>query len=249
MKRMKRDAALKVIARHAGDSLVVAAYQAAFEWIVIRPSDCNLIATGAMGQASSHGLGLAIGRPDRKVLVLDGDGSLLMNLGSLVTIAEVAPANLFHFVCNNGVYEANGAHPTPGSDTVDFPGLALAAGYGSAEAFDNLPDLESRIGDVLGGQGPVLVDLRVEQAKPIPRTTPTCTAPSTGPPSRPPFAPPGPARPPPTARTVRVSRRAGGPRPGDDGQEGMRRATTSPASCRTYPSGITSNGDQRRKVL
>ena len=169
MKRMKRDAALKAIARHAGDSLVVAAYQAAFEWIVIRPSDCNLIATGAMGQASSHGLGLAIGRPDRKVLVLAGDGSLLMNLGSLVTIAEVAPANLFHFVCNNGVYEANGSHPTPGSGTVDFPGLALAAGYGSAESFDNLPDLESRIGDVLGGQGPVLIDLRVEQGEAYPQ--------------------------------------------------------------------------------
>jgi len=169
MKRMKRDAALGIIAGHAGDSLVVAAYQAAFEWIVIRPSDLNLIATGAMGQASSHGLGLAIGRPDRKVLVLDGDGSLLMNLGALVTIAGEAPENLFHFVCNNGVYEANGSHPTPGADTVDFPGLARAAGYRSAESFDDLADLESRIGGVLARRGPVFVDLRVEQGEAWPQ--------------------------------------------------------------------------------
>ncbi len=169
MKRMKRDAALEVIAKHAGDSLVVAAYQAAFEWIVIRPSALNLIATGAMGQASSHGLGLAVGRPDRTVLVLDGDGSLLMNLGSLVTVADVAPGNLFHFVCNNGVYEANGGHPTPGSDTVDFSGLALAAGYAAAESFDDLADLGARIGSVLGRRGPVLVDLRVEQGEPYPQ--------------------------------------------------------------------------------
>ena len=169
MKRMKRDAALKVIAAHVEDSLVVAAYQAAFEWIVIRPSDLNLIATGAMGQVSSHCLGLALGRPDRRVIGFDGDGSLLMNLGSLVTIGEVAPANLFHFVCNNGVYEANGSHPTPGSDKVDYPALAKAAGYASTDVFDDLDDLEARIGEVLSRQGPVLIDLRIEQGEAYPQ--------------------------------------------------------------------------------
>ena len=54
-----------------------------------------------MGLASSHALGLALGHPDKRVIVLDGDGSLLMNLGSLVTIAAVAPKNLVHFVCEN----------------------------------------------------------------------------------------------------------------------------------------------------
>ena len=57
--------------------------------------------------------GLALGRPDKRVIVLDGDGSLLMNLGSLVTIAEVAPKNLLHFVAQNDTYEANGSQPIP----------------------------------------------------------------------------------------------------------------------------------------
>lgn len=169
MKRMKRDAALKIIAEHAGDSLVVAAYQAAFEWIVIRPSDYNLIATGAMGLASSHGLGLAIGRPDRKVIVFDGDGSLLMNLGSLVTVGEVGPKNFYHFVCNNGVYEANGSHPTPGSDSVDFAGLAASAGYELTDMFDDLDDLSTRVAEVLSRRGPVFVDLRVESGMAYPQ--------------------------------------------------------------------------------
>ena len=66
--------------------------------------------------------------PDRRVIVLDGDGSLLMNLGSLVTIAAAAPKNLVHFVCDNGSYEANGGHPIP-NPKVDFAGLARSAGY------------------------------------------------------------------------------------------------------------------------
>ena len=83
-----------------------------------------------MGLGSSHALGLALGRPDKRVLVLDGDGSLLMNLGTLVTIAEVAPRNLIHFVLENGTYEANGSHPTPGATGSGFrwsrPGRRLS---------------------------------------------------------------------------------------------------------------------------
>lgn len=71
--------------------LVVAVYQSCFDWLALCPRDLNYVSTGAMGQASSHALGLAIGSPERQVIVLDGDGSLLMNLGSLVTIATVRP--------------------------------------------------------------------------------------------------------------------------------------------------------------
>ena len=84
---MKRDACLKVLARHRTDEIVVAVYQAAQEWLHISPSDLNYTFTGAMGQGSSH----ALGRPDKRVVVLDGDGSLLMNLGTPVTIVHAAP--------------------------------------------------------------------------------------------------------------------------------------------------------------
>lgn len=101
---MKRDEMLKVLARHRTDEIVVAVYMAAQEWIHICPSDLNYTFVGAMGQGSSHALGLALGRPDKRVVVMDGDGSLLMNLGSLVTIANAAPKNLIHCLGENGTY-------------------------------------------------------------------------------------------------------------------------------------------------
>ncbi len=166
---MKRDSCLKALARFHTDEIVVAVYQAAFEWRVIKPGALNYIAVGAMGQASSHALGLALGRPDKRVIVLDGDGSLLMNLGSLVTIAAAAPRNLLHFVCENGTYEANGGHPLPGNGVFDFTALARAAGYPRVHRFDALADFESRIPHVLKEDGPVFVSLKVEPGEAYPQ--------------------------------------------------------------------------------
>ena len=163
---MKRDACLKALAaRVEHTDIVVPVFQAAFEWIVIHPSDLNYLTTGAMGQASSHALGLALAFPDRRVIVLDGDGSLVMNLGTLITIAEQRPANLFHFVCNNGVYEANGSHPVPGAERVDYCGLARAAGIERTSRFDELDDFDARIADVLAGGGPAFIEIAVEQGE------------------------------------------------------------------------------------
>jgi sulfopyruvate decarboxylase subunit beta len=160
---MRHADCLEALARHVtDDDIVLPTYSTAFEWIAIRPSPLNYLAHGAMGLASSHALGLALGRPDRRVIVLDGDGSLLMNLGSLVTIAEVAPPNLIHCVCQNGSYEANGGHPIPGRGRVDFSGFARSAGYRGVHAFDDLKNFEQQIGAVLAEQGPVFVDLKVE---------------------------------------------------------------------------------------
>src|SRR3954454_21094322 len=89
---------------------------------------------GCMGTASALGLGLALARPDRRVMVLDGDGSLLMQLGSLGTIAGAAPPNYYHFVFDNGLYETTGNQPLPAR--VDFCGLARSAGYRDAGSFD-----------------------------------------------------------------------------------------------------------------
>jgi phosphonopyruvate decarboxylase len=119
-----------------------------------------------MGQASSHALGLALGMPGHKVLVLDGDGSLLMNLPSLVTIANAAPKNLVHFVSENGTYEANGGHPIPGQDKVSFAGLARAAGYAHVFEFDGLNHFAAELPTVLSLEGPVFVTLKVVPGPP-----------------------------------------------------------------------------------
>ncbi|MEK7210801.1 MAG: thiamine pyrophosphate-dependent enzyme [Candidatus Binatota bacterium] len=158
---MKRDECLKVLARHRTGEIVVAVYKAAQEWIHISPSDLNYTFTGAMGQGSSHALGLALGRPDKRVICLDGDGSLLMNLGSLVTIGNAAPKNLLHCVCENGTYETNGAVPIPGVRRISFAAIARAAGYPKSYEFDKLDDWEREAGRILKEEGPVLVDLKL----------------------------------------------------------------------------------------
>src|SRR5260370_26278033 len=152
---MKRVDCLKALARHVTDAdIVLPVYSTAFAWIAIRPHPLTYLSHGAMGLASSHALGLALGRPDKRVIVLDGDGSLLMNLGSLVTIGEVAPPNLFHFVCENGTYEANGGHPIPGRAAVDFAGFARSAGYRTVHQFSDLKILEQQVGAILAEAGP-----------------------------------------------------------------------------------------------
>src|ERR1700752_3906691 len=104
----KRDECFRILARHIGKEAVVATYSSAVDWVEVSPRPLNYLSIGAMGLDSSHGLGLALGRPDRRVVVLQGDGSLLMNLGSLVTIAEAAPKNLVDLVAQNDNYEDNG---------------------------------------------------------------------------------------------------------------------------------------------
>lgn len=158
---MRRDLAFEALAAVRGDAIVVSTYSSAFEWERIAPSPLNLPATGAMGQGSSHALGLALGLPGTKVIVLDGDGSLLMNLGSLVTIAAAAPTNLIHFVCENGVYEANGSHPIPGRGRVDFTALALGAGYPHAYTYAELPAFGADLPRLMQLDGPVFATLKL----------------------------------------------------------------------------------------
>lgn len=166
---MKRDKALEIIARQYPDGIVVSVYQSAFDWMAIRPHPLNYFGVGAMGQASSHALGLALGCPDQKVVVLDGDGSLLMNLGTLVTVAQAGPPNLIHFVSFNGIYEVNGRYPLPGGRAVDFCALARAAGYCRTYHFSEIDDLEARIHQVFEGDGPVFAVLEVEAGVEHPR--------------------------------------------------------------------------------
>jgi thiamine pyrophosphate-dependent acetolactate synthase large subunit-like protein len=163
---MKRKDALEILAAQKGDGLSVVTMRAVPEWYQIGAAPgMNIDNIGCMGGAAATGLGLAIAQPSKQVMVIDGDGSLLMALGSLASIAGAAPANFYHFLMVNGVYETSGKQPTPGGDLVDFPALALAAGYKAAYSFDDLGVLRERLPGVLKQAGPVFIAIKVETAE------------------------------------------------------------------------------------
>jgi sulfopyruvate decarboxylase subunit beta len=163
---MKRDECFRVLARHVTDEVIVSTYSSAVDWLNLGERTLNYFSVGAMGLDSSHALGLALGRPGKRIICLQGDGSLLMNLGCLVTIAAAAPNNLVHIVVQNGTYEANGGHPIPNTET-DFAAMARAAGYVQAYDFSELQNFEQQAGHVLKQDGPVFATLRVEPSKPL----------------------------------------------------------------------------------
>ncbi len=117
--------------------------------------------SGAMSKASNVALGLALAQPDRKIMCLDGDGSLLMNLGALVTISNKAPKNMVHILFNNKVYAVTGGQPIPGDEKVDWEDMANSAGYAKVYSFDNLEDMTNGIDEALSAEGPVFIHLQV----------------------------------------------------------------------------------------
>jgi phosphonopyruvate decarboxylase len=169
---MQRDDCLKAFQRHRKNEIVVAVYMAAQEMTHIMPNDLNYTFTGAMGQGSSHALGLALGRPDKRVVLFDGDGSLLMNLGSLVTIANQAPKNYIHCLCENGCYETNGSVPTPRAGQIRFAELAKTAGYRKTYEIADLAEWERKLPHILTSEGPIFVTLKVEPGEAYPENFP-----------------------------------------------------------------------------
>ncbi len=105
-----------------------------------RPNQLYMV--GSMGCVSSLGLGLALARPDRSVVVIDGDGSLLMRMGALAAIGAQAPKNLFHIVLDNGVHDSTGAQESL-ANSVDIPAVAAACGYRRLEAPETVEELRA----------------------------------------------------------------------------------------------------------
>jgi phosphonopyruvate decarboxylase len=169
---MRPEEALRAIAAVRGDAICVPTMTTAPAWRTLAPGDLSVTCVGFMGGASSLGLGLALARPERRVLVFDGDGSLLMQLGSLATIAGAAPRNLTHFVFKNAVYHTSGAQEIPGGRQVDFVTMARGAGYRDARAIETLDELRQRLPALLSAEGPVLVELHTTLAEQTPMTAP-----------------------------------------------------------------------------
>jgi thiamine pyrophosphate-dependent acetolactate synthase large subunit-like protein len=128
-----------------------------------RPLDCYTF--GAMGQCSSVGLGLALACPDVRVVCLDGDGSLLMNLGSLCTIATVAPRNYALVVWDNEVHMTTGGQSTATAYRTDLAAIARGAGIASVLEPRGRPELEQAYDRILTEDGPFFVNVKVEKGR------------------------------------------------------------------------------------
>jgi len=135
--------------------------QTKYWYQVSQEPDLDIGISNAMSKASSVALGVALGDPDRAVLCLDSDGSLLMNFGSLATIAGMAPKNLYHVVFNNGIYSVTGGQPLPTAG-VEYAKAAEACGYAATYRFDDVESLDSALPEILASPGPILIEIIVE---------------------------------------------------------------------------------------
>ncbi|MBI1299651.1 thiamine pyrophosphate-binding protein [bacterium] len=159
---MKRSDVLSLLSQRRSEEFVVTTMSTFLEWPRYSKSELDHYDGDAMGQASAVGLGMALAQPKRPVWVLNGDGSQLMALGSLITVANMAPPNLFIFIFRNDCYEITGGQPLPGRGLIDFSAIARGCGFERTYRFNDIEELEQSFAEVTGGVGPVLIDLWIE---------------------------------------------------------------------------------------
>lgn len=159
-------AALRVLVeRRAENEVVVTNQGSARIWPKLAQHSLDFhYNPSTMGGAIPLALGLALAQPKRRVLVVSGDGALLMSLGSLVTVVSAGAANLTVVVLENGLYEVTGGQKTPATEiAVDFAGLAKAVGFPVARRFGDLAEWQAQAADVLALAGPRFISLRVQR--------------------------------------------------------------------------------------
>jgi sulfopyruvate decarboxylase subunit beta len=127
----------------------------------IKDREENFYMIGSMGLASSIGLGVALCQPDRKVIVLDGDGNVLMSMGTLAMIAAEAPKNLVHVVIDNEVYESTGKQRSI-SNAVPLEQVAKSSGYRQAVRVDKKEEIKPAFEKLMNSEGPVFLLIKVE---------------------------------------------------------------------------------------
>ncbi len=159
--------ALQVLANLCADDQIVVTNQGSARiWPKLRRRSLDFhYNPSTMSGAIPLALGLALAQPQREVLAISGDGSLLMSLGSLVTVVGSGATNLTVVLLDNGLYEVTGGQQTPAARTaVDYVGLARAAGFPSTAEFRDLTDWQSRAATVLAMPGPRFIRLAVSAA-------------------------------------------------------------------------------------
>jgi len=122
----------------------------------------DFLTVGAMGHTGSIAMGVARAQPGRRVVCMDGDGSVLMHMGALAIVGQSGLPNFVHIVINNGAHDSVGGQPTAGFE-VDLVKVAMACGYKQARSVSTADEVKDALGQLRGGNGPVLLEIRVNK--------------------------------------------------------------------------------------
>jgi sulfopyruvate decarboxylase subunit beta len=163
---MRRYECLEILAPMIDDELVISnVARTSFEWHMLCPREGNLY-TMAMGMVTSVAHGLALSLPHRRIIALDGDGGMLLNLGALATIGNTRPANLISVVFDNQSYASTGGLPTATAGNTDLAAVGKGAGIEGSVTVTSLEDFRSAITTAFAEPGPWLIVAKVVNEKP-----------------------------------------------------------------------------------
>ncbi len=162
---LRREAALDILLDLAGDAAVVSTpgktSREVFELRVARGEpQRDFLTVGGMGHTASIALGVALGQPQKRVVCIDGDGSVLMHLGALPIIGSLKPAHFTHVLLNNAAHESVGGQPTV-ADRTDFKAIALASGYRAYAVAATPDELQAAWQQLAEQPGPVMLEVQI----------------------------------------------------------------------------------------
>ena len=168
------EATRRLVAVIKNEPIVTSLGNPAYDLAQAKDRPQNFYTWGSMGLASSIGLGLAARTPDKRVFVLDGDGSILMNLGSFATMSSLYPPNLIHIIWDNEQHEITGKQPTATSKEVKLAEVAKGAGIPKSVEVQTLDAFEQAVKKAKSEDGPhvIVVKTKAEHSKGRPPSDP-----------------------------------------------------------------------------
>lgn len=134
------------------------------ELFSVNDRECHFYMIGAMGLSSSVALGICIAQPEKRTLIMDGDGNVLMNLGALTTIGTYGPPELVHVVFDNACYESTGGQPS-NAEVVDLEAVARSCGYRTTRTIRTMHELDQVLNGLAELRGPVFIRIPVETSQ------------------------------------------------------------------------------------
>jgi len=159
-----RKDAVEIVCNYVKDDVIVSANGFISRDVYsILEKNTNFYMIGSMGLASSIGLGIALKKPKKRIFVFDGDGNILMNLGSLVTIGSLQPKNLIHIVFDNKIHESTGGQPTQ-SNKINISKIAKITNY-TIFSVKTKKSLESVLKKIQKSKGPILIHALITKSK------------------------------------------------------------------------------------